>query len=330
MQLERYELLVRCADPIVHSQESLGNESIFMRKKMVAPNGSVITVPYITGNAIRNRFRRAATYGTLREAGILDDPQLSEGALRLLFSGGKVTGKGDASVINIGRYRELVALFPPLALFGGCTDNRPLDGQINVDEATLVCRETEHMLSPFARAWLEETSYELQSQRALVESVQHVAMDPTQRKETAGLLSDLGRANVEARQLAAATAHEEGDAKLARENKSGMMPYTFERVIQGAVFALGFEVRIYSPMDRDVFAFSMKHLLANFRVGGKGNVGHGRLEYIKGARVDYEVGRISVSSDDQTVATEAGAMYRAHVQAKKEELASWLRTAINS
>ena len=27
---------------------------------------------------------------------------------------------------NLDRYRELVNLFPPLAIFGGCTDNRPV------------------------------------------------------------------------------------------------------------------------------------------------------------------------------------------------------------
>lgn len=330
MQLERYELLVRAQDPIVHSEGSIGNESSFARKKIIARDGSVVSIPYISANSIRNRFRRAGALGTLREAGLLDDPQLSEGALRLLFSGGGLTGKGDAAVINIGRYRELVALFPPLALFGGATDNRPIDGQLNVDEALLLCLETAHKFSPFVRAWVDESGFQLGSCRQYIESIQHVGMDPTQRQETFGLLSDAAKANVQGRQLASAKAHEDGDAKLAKENKSSMIPYTFERMVEGSVLAMGFEVRIYSPMDRDVFAFAMKHLLSSFRVGGKANVGHGRLEYVKGARVDYEVGKIAVASDDSTIAAESGALYRAHVQQRKEELAAWLRAAVNS
>ena len=330
MELERYELIVRAQDPIIHSQESIGNEATLMRKKVVLRDGSIASLPYITGNSIRNKFRRAGALGTLREAGILDDPQLSEGALRLLFNGGAVTGVGSAASINITRYRELTALFPPLALFGGCTDNRPVDGQLNVDEGMLVCQETAHKLSPFVRAWIEETGWQALSHRAYVESVQHVRMDATQRQETFGLLSDLAKANVSGRQLASAKAHEDGDSKLAADNKSGMMPYTFERFIEGSIFALGFEVRTYSPMDRDVFAFAMKHLLSNFRIGGKGNVGHGRLEYVRGARVDYEIGKIAVASEDTTIAGESGALYRAHVQARKEELTAWLRQKINS
>lgn len=330
MIVERYEVLARAIDPIVHSQGNEGNESIFARKKSAGVDGTIHMVPYLSGNTIRNRLRRAAAYGSLHEAGILDDPQLSEGATRLLFNGGMVTGKGDAAVVNLERYRELAALFPPLRLFGGCADNRPLDGQLNVDEGCLVCTETEHRLSPFVRAWIEETGYRLSSCRALMETVQHVGMDPTIRKETFVLMSDLARANADARQLASAKAHETGDAKLARENKSDMRPYTFERICEGAVLTFGFEVRVHEPMDRDVFAFSMKHLLSNFRVGGKGNVGHGRIEYVRGARVDYAIGAVTVESEDTTVAGQAGALYRAHVQAKKEEIAKWVRSNLNS
>lgn len=330
MERERYELIVRAVDPIVHSIGSIGNESTLMRKKCSAPDGSVFSLPFITGNATRNRFRAAATWGTLQEAGILADAQLSEGALRLLFNGGSLGKKGDAAVMNVERYRELIALFPPLALFGGCTDNRPLDGQLNVDEALLLCHETRHKFSPFVQTWVEEQKYQLLSMRSRVETMQHVSMDATQRQETVGLLSDLAKANVQARQLASAKAHEDGDSKLARESKSGMMPYTFERFCEGAVFALGFEVRVYTPMDRDVFAFSMKYLLSNFRIGGKANVGHGRLEYVKGARVDYQVGSVQVSSEDTTMAGAAGALYRAHVQEKKEDLAAWIRSSVNS
>jgi len=100
MELERYELIVRAQDPIVHSQESIGNESTLQRKKVVLRDGSIASLPYITGNSIRNKFRRAGALGTLREAGILDDPQLSEGALRLLFNGGAVTGVGSAASLS--------------------------------------------------------------------------------------------------------------------------------------------------------------------------------------------------------------------------------------
>ena len=118
MQTTRYEFLVRAVDPIAHHQENIGNMAVFMRKRMVLPNGSVDRVPYITGDSIRHKVRESSAYATLDAAGLLDEPALSEGALRLLFSGGTVTKKGKANVIDVDAYRELVALFQPLALLG--------------------------------------------------------------------------------------------------------------------------------------------------------------------------------------------------------------------
>ena len=77
---------------------------------------------------MRHAAREVSSYAMLRAAGMLEGA-LSEAALRLLFAGGMVTGRGDAGVINLDRYRELCALVPPMALFGGCTDNRVQPGK---------------------------------------------------------------------------------------------------------------------------------------------------------------------------------------------------------
>lgn len=330
MQTTRFEMIVRAAQPIAHHQENLGNQAIFARKMVRARGGDRVAVPYLSGDTVRHALREAAVYGTLHEAGLLDDPQLSEGALRLLFAGGMVTGRGDASVVNIDRYRELVALFPPLALLGGCTDNRIIPGQLNVDEGNLLCTEMAHLTPPWVADWLAAKGERLESCRGSIEEVQRVRMDPMLRPEAVKLLSDGARANVEGRALMAESAHETGDAKAKGESKSAMMPRTHERILQGSLLWIGLEARTYTDLEFDAFCFSVACLLSNFQVGGKRGTGHGRLEFVAGSRVHFRPAAANIEAVGAELAPKTGDTYRAHVHAKKEDLGAWLRAAVNS
>jgi hypothetical protein len=284
----------------------------------------------LSGDSIRHNIREAASYGTLQLADILDDPQLSEGALRLLFNGGMVTGKGDAAVINLDRYRELVALFPPLALLGGCADNRPIQGQLNVDEGNLICTEMLHLMPQWVIDWCRENNETIESCRSSIEEVQRVRMDATLQPEKLKLLSDNAKANVNARLLKSEKAHEEADSKAKSESKSAMMPRTHERLIQGSLLWIGIEARTYSDLEFDAFQFAVACLLNNFRVGGKLGTGHGRLEFVAGARIHFTPSAGTLERVGSELAPKVGDMYRQHVQLRKEELATWLRSNINS
>lgn len=330
MLTTRYEMIVRAATPITHAQENLGNQSIFARKTVRVPGGDRVSVPYLSGDAIRHQLREAAAYGTLHAAGLLDDPQLSEGALRLLFNGGMVTGRGDATSINLDRYRELVALFPPLALLGGCTDNRPIPGQINVDEGNLLCLEMRHLTPPWALAWLEANGERMESCRGLVEEVQRVRMDAALAPEKLRLLSDGAKANIQGRQLTSEKAHSDGDAKAKAESKSTMMPRTHERLVQGSLLWLGLEARTYGDLEWDAFNFAVACLLSNFRIGGKASTGHGKLEFVTGSRIHFQPAAAQIEAVGAELAPKTGDLYRAHVVARKEELATWLRSSVNS
>lgn len=330
MDVTRYEMIVRAKQPIAHAQETIGNQSVLMRKRVRLPGGVYVQVPHVTGDTGRNKIRTAAALGTLHEAELLSDPQLSEGALRLLFAGGMMTGKGDAAVINIDRYRELVALFPPLALFGGCTDNRPVPGQVHVDDLNLICTEMRHLTPPWVLEWMERNGEKLDSCRASVEEVQRVRMDPVLKPEMHKLLNDTARANVQARQLTAEAAHETADSKLKAESKSAMLPRTHERIVQGSLFWFGIEARTYTDIEFDAFSFAVACLLNNFRVGGKQGTGHGLLEFVAGARIAFAPGAGKLENVGSELAPKTGELYRAHVRARKDELKAWLTSAINS
>lgn len=324
MNCTRYEFLARAIDPIAHHSESISNMSVFMRKRMQMPNGRVLDVPYITGDSIRHRAREASVYATLDAAGFLDDPRLSEGALRLLFAGGMVTPKGDASVINLDSYRELVHLFPPLALLGGCVDNRPLPGQLIVDEGNLVCEETIHTAPEWIHTWLETEKIELQSHRRLIEEVMRVRFDPTLVPEKQKLLTEDARMKVNQRLLASGKAHDDSDTAEAEREKSTNMPRSFERIIQGSLLWFGIEARTYTPLEADAFDYTVACLLNNFRLGGKHATGHGTVKFVKGSRIHFKPTAGDFENMETGLAGKVGTLYKAHVQANKEQLRTWL------
>lgn len=324
LQNTRYEFLARAIGPIAHHEESLGNVSVFMRKRMALPNGSVQRVPYITGDSIRHKAREAAVYATLDAAGLLDNPQLTEAALRLLFSGGTITAKGDASVINLDSYRELTSLFPPLALFGGCVDNRPMPGQLIVDEGNLVCEETLHTAPGWVHEWLKTNNVEPQTHRRLLEEVTRVRMDPTLSPEKVKLLSADQQIAVNRRLLASGKAHDDGDTKEAEKEKSTMMPRSFERIIQGSLFWCAIEARTYTPLEADAFDYTVGCLLNNFTVGGKAATGHGKLKFVAGNRIHFSPSAGSLEGMGSELAGKAGTMFRAHIAEHKDQLINWL------
>lgn len=332
MQTTRYEIIVRAQTPIAHAQESLGNVSVAMRKKVRLPGGTFAQVPYVTGDSVRHQLREASAYATLHAAGLLDGdgPGLSQGALRLLFNGGMVTGKGDAAVVNVERYRELVTLFPPLALFGGCTDNRPMPGQLVVDDLNVICTENARHIPEWITRWCEERQERIVSARDCVEETQRVRMDAVLRPEKVKLLSVKDQIEVNGRHLKREKAHETDDAKEASESKSAMMPRSFERLVQGSLLWLGVEARTYTDMELDAFNYVIATALNNLRVGGKSATGHGKLEFVAGSRINFVPSAGMLEHVGAEIAQKTGDLYRAHVALHKEQLTQWLQSAVNS
>jgi hypothetical protein len=65
-------------------------------------------------------------------------------------------------------------------------------------------------------------------------------------------------------------------------------------------------------------------------VGGRSATGHGRLKFVAGARIAFQPTAGSLEDIGAELAPKTGDLYRAHVAARKEELATWLRGAVNS
>ena len=325
MEKKRYEFLLRAETPIAHAEGTMGNHSIAMRRKIRLKDGSWAHVPIVTGDTMRHGLREAAAYAFLDAAGLLgSEAQLTEGALRLLFSGGMVTGRGDAGVINLDRYREMVELCPPLALLGGCCDSRVIPGRIECDDALLVCEESRELLPE----WIVREAGLLETSRAHIEVVQRVRMDPTLDPGKRKLLAPAAEVATVQRLTAGEAAHEADDAIERVDAKSSMLPRTHEAVVAGSLFSWSVTATSWSALDEDVVHTMIAAFLTDARVGGKRGTGHGRIKALqaRGVTVNRPSERTDML-DAGALAPRVGEMFRAHVAERKERIARFLHEA---
>lgn len=326
METRSYEFILEAQTALAHHERTEGNVAIAMTRKVAMPDGSFKQIPIVTGDTMRHGLREAVVYALLDAAGMLAEPALSEGALRLLFAGGMVTGKGDGAVIKLDAFRRLTELVPPLRLLGGCCDNRVIPGTLEVGDAVLICEEYAHMLPPWIREWLGERGRELVSNREHIELVTRVRMDPTLSPAKQKLLNGAALKQLEARAVASEDAHESGDALAVAESKSSMMPRSFETVVQGSLFYWRLDARVFSELDADTLMTMIGAFFYNAVVGGKKGTGHGRIKAIAGlpVRVSRPSDKAEVI-DPKALGEGAGKVFGEHVKARAAEIREFFR-----
>lgn len=323
MERRRYEFVLEAETPIAHHEGTIGNMSMAMRRKVRQPGGWA-DVAVITADTMRHGLREAAAYALLDAAGLLDKPLLSEAALRLLFAGGMVTGRGDAGTVKLDQYRELVEMVPSMALFGGCSDNRVIPGQLTVEDATLVCSETERFVPDWARAEVERLCG-IDASRAHLEEVQRVRMDPTLQPQKVRLLADGEQVRIAGRLQASEQASADQDAVAVGREKSSMMPRSMERIAQGSMFSWAVEARLYDELQVDTFHVAVGAYLANAWAGGKRGTGHGKLRVIAARHVRLaRVARAEDALDTTALGVKTGELFRTHVRERAERIATFL------
>ena len=319
MKLEqvRYEILVEAVTPIAHAEGTMGNHSLAMARKIRQRDGSFVRVPIITGDTMRHKLREAVTYVLLDAAGLLtgEGPQLTASALRLLFNGGMLTGKGSGSAVKLTEWRDMMRALPSLGLFGGCVNSHLIPGQMSVSDALLVCTETEHMIPAWVVDYCKAEGATLQTFRAHMDEEQRVRMDSTREPQKVRLLSAGERDAVERRQIASELAHDENDAVAKEVTKSSMLPRTREVVAPGSLFYWDVTATVYDALERDMFDTAVAAFLANAVVGGGSNTGHGRLRGVVGNEVKLaRPSEASEAMDLSALSARKGDVFRAHVR----------------
>ncbi len=319
----RHRLILRAMTPIAHHETSRGNVSIVMTELVRQPDGRYCKVAKITGDSLRHGLRKHGSMLFLQAAGLLDEPALTAAAVRLLFAGGSISGPSGATV-PLAEYRQLVELVPPLALLGGCADNRMLGGNMQVEPAILLCDEARPLLTDWTTQWINEQNYVLGAARRAITMEQRVRMDPTLAAETKALLApqqlELLDAKLDAR--AVAQTHDE-----IVDSKCTMMPRQFEVVAAGSHFQWGLSTNVYSELEADTLNVMLAAYLSDMQAGGKAGTGHGQLEAVAGQ--GFQVYR-PIDRDGLALPhlPNVGAMFREHVASNADAIKDLLSKVV--
>ncbi len=324
MEQIKYEFILEAAQPIAHHEGSIGNHATIARRKVRQADGTFAKVPIVSGDTMRHGLREAGTYALLDAAGMLGSTALTEAALRLLFSGGQITGSaGDG--VKLGEYHEMCELIPPLALLGGCAQNRVVPGRLQAEDATLICAESERFVGEWALSQVTVRP----SGREHVEVVQRVRMDPTLDPGKARMLGDGEQLKVQQRLLASENASEMGDDVAADKSKSTMLPRTFERIAQGSLFHWSVMATCYTPIDRETMTVTCAAFLNNCRVGGKRGTGHGLFRVVAGREIELARPSETIEAiNPHALAARSGSLFRSHVAARKDRIAAFLGAVV--
>lgn len=320
MEQTRLEFVLVAEQPIAQHEESIGNSAVLMRRRVRQRDGSFTHVPIVTADAMRHGIREASSFAFLDAAGLLGAPDLTEAAMRLLFAGGMITGSaGDA--VKLDYYRTMTDLVPPLGLLGGCAGNRMIPGRLWVEDAVLICEESSHTLPPWIAEYLAEQKAQMATERAHVEEVQRVRMDPSLDPGKRRLLAPAAAATTQQRLLDGEVASETGDAVGREDAKSSMMPRWFERVAAGSLFYWAATATTYTDLERDTFMVSIGAFLRDARVGGKRGTGHGKLAVQHGRQV--QCARPAEGATALQLGG-VGALFRAHVTERQAAIKEFL------
>lgn len=151
-------ITVTCLSPLAHGGDGkAGNATIFRRQDVLTDTGTVVSLPFYGGNALRGQMRDLLADHYLTALGFTPDranPPCSLWWFYALYSGGKLSGKDDAAVskaidkllgnngaVRAEGIRALRNHCPPISILGTALGNRVLPGRIDVADIRPECRE---------------------------------------------------------------------------------------------------------------------------------------------------------------------------------------------
>lgn len=139
----RAEGIVTLVSSCSHGGDHAGTVQYLRREKIVQPDGQVVDVPVIAGNAIRGILRDHSAALTWQWLG---EPSLPLPVFDFLWSGGALAKAGAGHVLRTDQLRRLRELVPHVGLFGGAGGGRIIEGHLQVGKLVPLVREIAGLL----------------------------------------------------------------------------------------------------------------------------------------------------------------------------------------
>lgn len=244
----RWEGTLTASSSIAHGGETRGTISMLRREPIVQPDGTVLEIPIISGNAVRGRLRRTAELllrDTLGYEGLL-----SPVAAHTLTGGGSLTKTGKTPLSG-RRLHELRTLNPLIGVFGCAGAGRIIDGTLQVGKLVPRFAETSHLLPVGAVA------------------TPMSAFGATQLESYTRV--DDGRTH----DFTAASS----ETTPAGDEETSQMQYRIETLPAGTQFAFWLQLSRSTDLEVAFFTDVLDTFLATGRIGGRVGRGHGMFTH---------------------------------------------------
>lgn len=311
-------------EPIHHGAKTQGNTVSTRRQEVMLPDGTIDTVPFVSGNSLRHMIRDAGVRYALEAMGI-PEGSLSKPVVDLLFSGGSLGGKGK---VTLASARRIAELFPILAVLGYSAGSRITGGRLEVSHMHVICEQNIQRRPDWidmGPRWLIEAGPQVGTMFA-------TRVDAARIEHSAAYLALTDKAS----DIAAAD-KPKGRAKEDKPADSTQMIFDWEVILPGAELWATVTYRGLKSGELDALVSALSYACDGrhsdggylFTVGAKRGTGHGRMSWhIDGlARpittpVEMPADLLPVTSDG--AGADRLAAYRARLAEARAEILRWL------
>ena len=252
-----------------HGGEHAGTIGFLRREKIVGPDGAVVEIPIVSGNALRGILRRHAA-DAFWEA--LGRPPLALPVFHLLRSGGSLAKAGAAHVLSAPQLRQVRETVPVVSLFGGSGAGKIIEGKLSVGKLSPICAELAHLLP------VELHTAEMPSVWALTQIEEFTRTDDAKKDLLAPMLT--GAAVVPAIGMGDTLTllpTEPVEVEVA-DGPAQQMRYGVETLAAGTRLHWWMQLRQVTDVERALMGAAISRWVADgAHIGGRSATGHGRL-----------------------------------------------------
>lgn len=262
-----FEGVVTAITSIAHNggeQNSITSQ--LRREKFVQPNGKVVKVPVISGNAVRGIIRDAGMLSMCRSLGYGIDEETGQvhglplPAFYFLFSGGSLTSTGSDGV-DVDHFRNMKNTIPLIGVFGGAIGNAIIPGKLKVGKLIPICSETEHLLPERFIKDSQESVWEY------CQTEMYTRRDDAKNDRLLPMLS-------------------KGESK--KPSSPQQMMYRMETLAAGTRFYWKVTLEDVTDLEFEAFTSCLLEFSKRPSIGGRSAVGHGEVSIQLGKWIEID------------------------------------------
>lgn len=301
---------------ISHIGETVGINAMLRREKVIQPDGSVEEVPIISGNAIRGILRDRGMLHMLRVLGYGVDEEnntvqgLSLAAFYFLFSGGSLTSKAGGG-IDIDEARTWRSKIPLVAVFGGAMGNQIMQGCCKIGKAIPICKETAHIIPKRFVTGNEVSIWDM------LQSEAYTRRDDEKNERLRQLIAPEVRGLLEAEAGIKRAKRGTSEDVETGTGQHQQMRYYVETFSPGTRFFWDVVLDDVTDVEFEAFCVTLAEFGRHPYIGGKSNVGHGKVSIRFDNWVDIDP---RITPNGKSVDLPLGNRYMQHLRDNADDI----------